>query len=332
MRHAFRTSTPLRVITLATAVLFAAAGGAAADRAGALRPDSEAGTPGDTARAPVTAQTGPKIYISADMEGLAGVVTGEQLGPTGFEYQRFRQFMTEEVLAAIEGARAGGAGEILVSDSHGNGQNLLIEMIPDDIEIVRSWPRPLMMMEGIDETFDGAIFIGYHAGTTNPDGVRAHTMSSARLTDVRINGVSMPEAGINAAIAGHFGVPVIMLSGDDAIAAEAQAIIGDMETAVVKRAISFHAARTMTPAAAQALIRETAERAVRRIDEFRPFTVATPITAEVRFKNYQPSQLLALLPMFERPDAHAVRFTAVDMTEASAVFEFILDFGAVIEP
>jgi D-amino peptidase len=277
-------------------------------------------------------QTGPKIYISADMEGLAGVVTDEQLGPTGFEYERFRRFMTEEVLAAIEGARAAGAGEILVSDSHGNGQNLLIEMIPDDVEVVRSWPRPLMMMEGIDDSFDGAIFIGYHAGTTNPDGVRAHTMSSARLADVRINGVSVPEAGINAAIAGHFGVPVIMLSGDDAIAAEARAIIGGIETAVVKQAISFHAARTLTPAAAQALIRDSAERAVLRIDEFRPYTPQTPITAEVRFKNYRPSQLLALLPMFERPDAHSVRFTGIDMLEVSRVFEFILDFGAVIEP
>lgn len=278
------------------------------------------------------AQAGPKIYISADMEGLAGVVTDEQLGPDGFEYERFRRFMTEEVLAAIDGARAAGAGEILVSDSHGNGQNLLIEMLPDDIEVVRSWPRPLVMMEGIDETFDGVIFIGYHAGTTNPDGVRAHTMSSALVADVRINDVSVPEAGINAAIAGHFGVPVIMMSGDDAIAREAQAIIGDIETAVVKQAISFHAARTMTPAAAKRLIRETAERAVQRIGEFRPYTPAMPINAEVRFKNYQPSQLLALLPMFERPDAHAVRFVGADMLEVSRILHFILDYSAAIEP
>ena len=125
--------------------------------------------------------TGPKIYISADMEGLTGSVTGDQLGPAGFEYATFRRIMTEEVLAAIEGARAAGAGEILVSDSHGNGENMLLDMFPDDIRIVRSWPRPLMMMEGINETFDGVIFIGYHAGTTNPDGVRAHTMSSGRL-------------------------------------------------------------------------------------------------------------------------------------------------------
>ena len=285
------------------------------------------------AAGPAVAQTaGPKIYISADMEGLTGSVTADQLGPAGFEYATFRRIMTEEVLAAIEGARAAGAGEILVSDSHGNGENMLLDMFPDDIRIVRSWPRPLMMMEGIDETFDGAIFIGYHAGTTNPDGVRAHTMSSGRLADVRINDVSVPEAGINAAIAGHFGVPVIMLSGDDAIAAEATAIIGDIETAVVKEAISFHAATTMTPKAGQALIRSTAERAVGRIEDFVPYQPATPLSIEVRFKSYRPGQLLAYLPMFDRVDAHAIRFTAKDMLEASRVLEFILQYGAVLDP
>ncbi len=285
------------------------------------------------AAGPTAAQTaGPKIYISADMEGLTGSVTGDQLGPSGFEYSAFRRIMTEEVLAAIEGARAAGAGEILVSDSHGNGENMLLDMFPDDIRIVRSWPRPLMMMEGIDETFDGVIFIGYHASTTNPEGVRAHTMSSGRLADVRINGVSVPEAGINAAIAGHFGVPVIMITGDDAIAAEATEIIGDIETAVVKQAISFHAATTMTPQAGQDLIRGTAERAVSRIGDFEPYQPATPLTIDVRFKSYRPSQLLAYLPMFERIDAHAIRFTAEDMLEASRVLEFILQYGAVLDP
>src|SRR5207245_3927162 len=165
------------------------------------------------------------------MEGIAGVVTAEQLGPAGFEYARFREFMTDEVRAAIDAARAAGAGEIVVSDSHGNGQNLLVEKLPPDVTVVRSWPRPLMMMEGIDSSFAGAIFIGYHASTTNPQGVRAHTMSSATLADVRLNGVSLPEAGVNAAIAGHFGVPVIMISGDDASVAEARRVLGDVEGA-----------------------------------------------------------------------------------------------------
>ncbi|MEX1267203.1 MAG: M55 family metallopeptidase, partial [Woeseia sp.] len=111
-----------------------------------------------------------KIYISADMEGVAGAVTDEQLGPGGFEYERFRGFMTDEVNACIEAAREAGATEILVSDSHGNGQNLLIERLPDDVMVVRSWPRPLGMMEGIDDSFDAVIFIGYHSSTDNSRG------------------------------------------------------------------------------------------------------------------------------------------------------------------
>src|SRR5438093_2752070 len=127
--------------------------------------------------APLAAQRPVKVYISADMEGVTGVVTADQLGPTGFEYARFREYMTSEVLAAIEGARAAGATEFVVSDSHGNGEDLLIERFPKDVQIVRSWPRPLAMMQGIDASFDAVLFVGYHASTTNPEGVRAHTMS-----------------------------------------------------------------------------------------------------------------------------------------------------------
>ena len=138
---------------------------------------------------------GMKIYISVDMEGIAGVVTNDQLGPPGFEYERFRGFMTNETLAAIEGARAAGATEFVVSDSHGNGESLLIEKFPKDVTIVRAWPRPLAMMQGIDESFAGVLFVGYHASTTNPQGVRAHTMSSATLADVRLNGALRSRGG-----------------------------------------------------------------------------------------------------------------------------------------
>ncbi|MEE2649260.1 MAG: M55 family metallopeptidase [Acidobacteriota bacterium] len=283
---------------------------------------------------PPPQQEGPKIYISADFEGVTGVVTGEQLGPDGFEYGRFREFMTGEVLAAIEGARAAGAGEILVSDSHGNGQNLLIDRFGEDVKIVRSWPRALTMMEGIDDSFDGAIFIGYHAGTTNPEGVRAHTMSSATLTDIRINDYSSNETIWNAAVAGNFGVPVIMVSGDDATAAEAKARLGDIETAVVKWAHSFHSATTLTPKAGQAAIRQTAERAVRRLlaGEIDPYLVQTPVAITVRFKHYQPSQILAYLQMFERIDAHAVRYNAADMEEAARTLVFLRNYRADITP
>lgn len=280
----------------------------------------------------VQAQAVRRLFISADMEGIAGVVTGEQLGPGGFEYERFRRFMTEEVLAVIRGARAAGVNEFLVADAHGNGQNLLIEQLPPDVQVIRSWPRPLGMMEGIDSAFDAAVFVGYHAGTTNPEGVRAHTFSSARLTDVRLNGRSVPEGGVNAAIAGHFGVPVILVTGDDAAVAEVRSVVGDIEGAVVKWAVGFHAARTLTPQAATALIEEQTHVAVRRAGEFRPYVLRGPVTLEVRFKHYQPAQLLALLPGVERPDAHAIRYVAPDILAVSRFLTVINNYSLDLAP
>jgi len=277
-------------------------------------------------------QDGLKIYISADMEGVVGAVTGDQLGPSGFEYENFRELMTAEVNAAIAAARGAGATEILVSDSHGNGQNLLLDKLPQDIRLVRSWPRPLMMMQGIDETFDGAIFIGYHASTTNTEGVRAHTLSSANLTAVRLNGIPMSEAGLNAAIAGHFGVPVLMISGDDAIVAEAQALLGDIEGAAVKEAISFHSATTMMPEAAFQLIGEKVTAAMKRIDDFAPYSLDGPVELEVSFKNYRPPQLLSYLPTVEQVDSHTIRYVAADMVALSKFLEVITSYQVSLTP
>ncbi len=273
-----------------------------------------------------------KVYISADMEGVVGVVTNEQLGPSGFEYARFREFMTGEVNAAIDGALAAGATEIVVSDSHGNGQNLLIEKLPRDITLVRAWPRPLMMMQGIDESFDAAIFIGYHTSTSNPAGIRAHTMSSARLAEVKLNGIPMPEAGINAAIGGHFGVPIVMISGDDKIVEEARSIIGDIEGAVVKWAIGFHSGRTLMPEAAYDLIRQKVTTALNRLDDFEPYRLETPITLDVRWKNYRPSEVFAYLPIVERTDSHSIRFVGNDMVEMSRFLAFMLNFDSNATP
>ncbi|MEK6300013.1 MAG: M55 family metallopeptidase [Acidobacteriota bacterium] len=273
-----------------------------------------------------------KIYISADMEGVVGVVTGDQLGPQGFEYNRFREFMTEEVKTATEAAFEAGATEVVISDSHGNGENLLIEKLPKNVTIVRSWPRPLMMMQGIDETFDGAIFIGYHTGTTNMSGVRAHTISSARLADVKLNGVSMPEAGINAAIAGHFNVPVIMISGDDAVCKEVTDLLGPIEGAVVKWAYGFHSARTLTPEAAYDVIREKVKRAIGRIRDFKPYKLKEPVQLDVRFKSYRPSELLSYLSIVERTDSHSIRFKGKDIVEVSKFLEFITSYEPSLEP
>ncbi|HNV76145.1 MAG TPA: M55 family metallopeptidase, partial [Gemmatimonadaceae bacterium] len=225
------------------------------------------------------AQRALKVYISVDMEGITGVVSSDQLGPTSFEYQRAREWMTGEALAAIQGARDAGATEIVVSDSHGNGENLLIDQFPDDITIVRSWPRPNMMMEGVDSSFAAAVFIGYHSGTSNVKGVRAHTMSSATLTGVKLNGREVPEGGINAAIAGYYGVPIVMVSGDDAAVAEVSPFGVGMEGAIVKRAISFHSAATMTPKAGQALIRARVKAGVEKRARITPYVLSGAVTA-----------------------------------------------------
>jgi D-amino peptidase len=281
---------------------------------------------------PAMSQRPLKVYISADMEGVAGVVTGEQLGPAGFEYQRFREFMTLEVLAAIQGARDAGATEIVVSDSHGNAQNILIERLPADVTLIRSFPRPLSMMEGIDTSFHAVVFLGYHSATTSLAGVRAHTISSARFTSIELNGTPMPESGINAAVAGHFGVPVVAITGDDVAVAEAQALIGPMEGAVVKRAIGFHSAATLTPEAAQPLIREAVRRGVERRATMPVYRMPAPVRLDVTFKNYRPAELLAYLPIVERPTAHSIRYLAPDVLEAVKFLVFIGSYSPDIDP
>lgn len=282
--------------------------------------------------ATVSGQRPLKVYISIDMEGIGGVVTSEQLGPTGFEYQRARQFMTDELNAAIQGARDAGATEILVSDSHGNGQNVLIDQLPQDVTIVRSWPRPLGMMQGIDSSFAAALLIGYHAGTANPAGVRAHTMSSATLTGIAFNGEQMPEGGISAALAGHFGVPIVMVSGDDAAVTEVQKLVGQAEGAVVKRAISFHSAATLTPKAAQELIRRAAKAGVERRGSLRPRVVRGPIAVDISFKHYRAAELLTYLPNITRTDSHTIRFNGKDILEVSRFISFVTSYQPDLTP
>jgi D-amino peptidase len=273
-----------------------------------------------------------KVLISADMEGVAGTVTGDQLGPGGFEYERFRRIMTGEVRAAIEGAREAGATDIVIADAHGNGENLLIDELPVDVTVVRSWPRPLMMMQGIDSTFHAVVFIGYHASVANPLGVRAHTISSARLQDVRLNDRSVTEGAINAAIAGHFGVPVVMVSGDDAAVAEVRSAVGDIEGAVVKWSYSFHSARTLVPEAAARLIREKAAAGVRRRAEIRPYVLRTPITLDLRFRFYRPAEMLAYLPIVERTDPHTIRYVGPNIIAISKFIEFVTTYSVNLEP
>jgi D-amino peptidase len=282
--------------------------------------------------APSLAQQPLKVFISVDMEGIAGVVTDQQLGTTGFEYGRFREFMTAEAVAAIEGARAAGATEIVVADSHGSMQNLLIERLPSDVLLVRGTDRPLGMMHGIDSTFHAAVFIGYHSATTNLEGVRAHTISSARYTSVGLNGRPMAESGLNAAIAGHFGVPVVAISGDEAAVAELVEMVPGAAGAVVKRAIGFHSAETRTPEAAQALIREAVRTGVAGRSRIQPHRLTPPFRLDLGLKNYRAVELLSFLPIVERTSAHEISYQAGSMPEIMRFLAFIGSYSPDVSP
>jgi len=278
------------------------------------------------------AQQRVKVFISVDMEGIAGVVSNEQLGPAGFEYQRFREFMTAEALAAIEGAKAAGATDIVVADSHGNMQNLLVERLPADVIVVRGPGRPLGMMQGIDSTVHAAVFVGYHSATTNRTGVRAHTFASARYTAVELNGMPMAESSFNAALAGHFGVPVVAISGDESAVAELVALVPRVATAVVKQSVGFHAAETRTPAAAQAMIREAVREGIARRAEIRPYRLEAPYRLDLTFKSYRAPEVLAYLPIVQRPTSHSIRYTGNTILDVARFLAFVGSYSPDIDP
>ena len=273
-----------------------------------------------------------KIYVSVDMEGVAGVVTADQLGPGGFEYERFRHFMTNETLAAINAARGAGATEFVVSDSHGNGESLLIEEFPRDVRVVRSWPRHGGMMAGLDSSFDAALFVGYHASTTNTRGVRAHTFSSAHLTRVSLNGNPVTEGEFNAAYAGALGVPVIFASGDDAALEELKSRLGNLETTETKKNLSFHSAETLTPEASCEKIGAGVKAALARLHDFKPYVIKPPVTLEISFKNYTPAQMISYLRSVQRVDSHTIRFVGKDMDEVSDFVDVVDGYSPDLTP
>lgn len=274
--------------------------------------------------AAVSAQQRPrKIFISVDMEGITGVVQPAQLGPDGFEYQRAREWMTGEVNAAIAGIRAAGPAEILVCDSHGNAQSVLIDRLPDDVRIVRGFPRPLEMMQGIDDTFTAAVFIGYHASEWTANAVRGHTVSSAKLLGIRLNGAEVSEGMFNAALAGHFGVPVAFVSGDRLAVEQIQKIAPNAEGAIVKEPYGYHSANTVTPARGQEMIKAGLTRAMNKVGTLQPYRLTTPINLEVGFKLTIDAEMAAYVPGLARSDAHSVKGTFRDLPEVTRLLQVL---------
>ena len=265
-----------------------------------------------------------RFYISADIEGIAGVASRENLAPGRFEYEPARDWMTDAVLAACDVLQQLGTSEVVVSDSHGNGQNIRFEKMPPFVRLVRSWPRPLGMMQGIEDGhFDGALLLGYHAGAANAAGTLSHTVSGEFFHDVRLNGSSVSEAIISAALAGHFNVPVLMLAGDDVAIDETRNVLGGIATACLKRSYGFLSASTLSPLAADQCLRAAVREAVERVGKVQPYVVPGPVALEIRLRNRFMAEWLSYLQGVERLDAFTVRHECADIVAASRFLQFL---------
>ncbi|MFC1878811.1 M55 family metallopeptidase [Chloroflexota bacterium] len=263
-----------------------------------------------------------KILIAADMEGVTGVVHWDQVSPGHAEHGRFRRLMTADVNAAVSGAYKSGASQVIVSDGHANARNILIEELDPRPRLNSGAPSPFAMVQGIDGGIDGLIFIGYHARVGTPHAILEHTWSSRRVSNLSINGTPFGEIALNAALAGHFGVRLIMISGDLAACAEAQELVGSLEVAVVKRASGRFAAECLPPDAAQSIIHESAIQAVARLAKGQapePLQVATPIQMALELTTSEMADNAALLPGACRT-GRTIEYTAEDMPALYAAF------------
>ncbi|MBC9176090.1 M55 family metallopeptidase [Pseudoroseomonas ludipueritiae] len=255
-----------------------------------------------------------KIYISADIEGVAGVVSPQQGQPGNPEYERARRLMTEEVSAAIDGAFAGGATEVLVNDSHGPMTNIIPELLDPRAELILGKPKAANMCAGLDASFGGAFFLGYHTGARR-QGVLAHTVNGFAFGAIRVNGQLCSEATLNGAYAGSMGVPVLLLSGDDRTAEECGEHFPQAHRVITKQALGARAARAIAPSLARERLRAAAEAAVREAGtaSLQPFVMPGPFRLEITLTSPALADLAAIIPVAQRLDAVSVAFDAPDM-------------------
>ena len=246
-----------------------------------------------------------KVIISVDMEGISGIVDGSMTGRDKHDYGKGRALMVADVNAAIDGIlEVDPEAEILVSDAHGGMINIEPEELNEAAVLVRGTPKPLTQMAGVDGSFDAAMFVGYHSKKGTLHGVLSHTISGRTIEKITVNGVEVGETAINAAIAGHHGVPVAFVAGDKATTLEAKALNPEIE--------------------------ENAARGLRKLGKVKPFTFEPPVEAVVRFTNARMADAVGFMPSAERIDGKSVRFVQDDFVKAfGAIRASIYIAGAV---
>ena len=250
------------------------------------------------------------------MEGIAGVVSPEHTRIEGKEHERARRLMTGEVNAAIEGVlKACKPQSIVVNDSHATMCNIIPEELHETAELITGAPKPLAMMEGINASFDAAFYIGYHAMRGSYPSVLEHTFSGKVVFDIFVNEERVGETAINAAVAGFYGVPVALVTGDRAVTEEACKFLGNVETVAVKEAVGRYAAKCLTPAKARMAIRDAAFEAVKHVTKFKPFKINPPIKLDIVFVNTGMAELAELVPGTKRVDGRTVSYTSKNFLE-----------------
>jgi len=250
------------------------------------------------------------VYISIDMEGVAGVVHVDQTRRTGYDYERARKWMTAEANAAIAGAYDGGATAVLVNDSHGDMRNLVLDDLDRRAELISGSLKPLSMVQGVTRDAACALFIGYHAGAASQAGILDHTYYGRVVARLRVNGKDWNETALNAAVCGALGVPVALVTGDQTVCAQAKQHLGDVATVVVKDAITRYCARTLLPEVACQKILFAAAAAVKRLPP--PFRPPPPYELEVDFVNAACADVAELVPGTRRIGGSTCAYASPD--------------------
>jgi len=273
--------------------------------------------------APAHAQ-GKKVYISVDMEGISGVSGDDQVSAGGSEYGRSRKLMAEDLNAAIRGALEAGATEVLVNDSHGGQRNLLPEDVHPSARLISHSFKRYGMMEGLDDTFDAVLFIGYHAKAEAPRGLFAHTGTGA-VRDLQINGRSVGEGGMNAALAAWYGVPVVLVTGDDAAVAEVAESVPGIHTVAVKRAINVRAVEQRPLQQVRQEIQQAAREAVSRARR-QPPRRGGPFRVQMRFRSVTIPEVASAFREIELVAPDTVAFARDTMPEAYRLIRVLYRF------
>jgi D-amino peptidase len=253
-----------------------------------------------------------KIFISSDMEGTAGVVDWNQCIAGNPEYQYYRGLLQNEVNASIRGAQAAGASEFLLNDSHSAMQNMLPDKLEGNARYLSGKHKPMYMMQGLDSTFDAIFFVSYHGSMSSEASTLSHTYNPRAISDVRLNGQVASEAGLNALVAQSYGVPIVLVTGDETTEIETRMWAPDVLAAVVKKSVTRFAADSMHPTQACELIFEKAKQAITNLKSMSVPKIELPATIEITFHNNDFADMATWLPGTKKTGSKTVELTDAD--------------------